>query len=53
MQDDPRMNEVRAPDLYGLELDDATRLCYGWALALTINVADMVEVCGWIRRACA
>jgi hypothetical protein len=41
------MNEVGAPNLYGLGPDDATRVCYGRALWLTITISDMVEVCGW------
>ena len=41
------MDEVTAPDLYGLVPDDAARLCYEQDLAVAINVADMVEVRGW------
>jgi hypothetical protein len=41
------MKEVGAPDLYGLGPDEATRVCYGQDLWLTIKVADMVEVSGW------
>jgi hypothetical protein len=41
------MSEARAPDLYGLAPDEASRVCYLEALGLTIIVGDMVEVNGW------
>jgi len=41
------VREVRAPDLYGLVPDEASRVCYGEDLGLTVIVSDMVEVCGW------
>ena len=41
------MDEITAPDLYGLVPDDAARVCYEQDLTVTINVADTVEVRGW------
>jgi hypothetical protein len=38
---------ARAPDLYGLVPDQASRVCYSEDLGLTIIVGDMVEVNGW------
>jgi len=47
------MSEVEAPDLHGPSPDEAGLACYDRAVGLTIRVADMVEVLGWGRRACA
>jgi hypothetical protein len=41
------VDEVTAPDLYGLVPDDAARACYEQDLAVAVDVADMVEVRGW------
>ena len=41
------MSEARAPDLYGLAPEEASRVCYWEALGLTFIVGDMVEVNGW------